>query len=62
VNGTALRTAYNHAQGYAVGVGDQVRAGQVIGWVGTTGVSTGCHLHFQLWADGTLVDPEPWLR
>lgn len=58
-SGTAgqLLTAYNHAQGYAVAVGDHVTAGQVIGAVGSTGLATGCHLHFQTWIDGRLVDP-----
>lgn len=61
VAGHALITSYNHAQGYAVGVGDQVQQGQVIGWVGSTGESTGCHLHLQAWVDGTLSDPLPLL-
>ena len=56
-----LSTAYNHAQGYVVAVGDQVEQGQVIGYVGSTGASTGCHLHFQTWIDAQLVDPEPLL-
>ena len=61
VDGHQLRTSYNHAQGYQVSVGDQVSQGQVIGYVGTTGASTGCHLHFQVWLDGTLTDPQPLL-
>jgi len=61
VNGHQLRTAYNHAQGYVVSVGDQVTQGQLIGSVGTTGASTGCHLHFQVWLDGALTDPQPLL-
>ena len=52
-----LQTSYNHAQGFAVAVGDRVAAGQVIGRVGSTGLATGCHLHFQVWIDGRLVDP-----
>lgn len=52
-----LVTAYNHALGYAVGVGDRVAAGQRIGAVGSTGLTTGCHLHVQVWVDGRLVDP-----
>ena len=61
VNGHQMRTAYNHAQGYVVSVGDQVGQSQLIGSVGTTGASTGCHLHFQVWLDGDLTDPEPLL-
>jgi len=52
-----LVTSYNHAQGYSVVVGDRVAAGQVIGAVGSPGLATGCHLHFQVWRDGTLIDP-----
>jgi murein DD-endopeptidase MepM/ murein hydrolase activator NlpD len=52
-----LLTAYNHAQTYVVAVGDRVGAGQVVGAVGSTGFATGCHLHFQVWVDGRLVDP-----
>jgi murein DD-endopeptidase MepM/ murein hydrolase activator NlpD len=50
-------TSYNHAKGYSVTVGDRVAAGQVIGTVGSTGLATGCHLHFQAWVAGRLVDP-----
>jgi murein DD-endopeptidase MepM/ murein hydrolase activator NlpD len=56
-----LRTAYNHAQAYQVAPGDQVSAGQIVGWIGTTGASTGCHLHFSAWLDTVLTDPQPLL-
>ncbi len=61
VGGVLLTTTYNHQSHLDVGVGDQVGAGQVIGSSGTTGFSTGCHLHFELYVNSTLVDPEPWL-
>lgn len=61
VGGRHLVSAYNHAAGYGVSPGQQVAAGEVIGTNGTTGYSTGCHLHFMLWVDGRLVDPEPWV-
>ena len=61
VNGRHLVSSYNHATRYTVGVGQQVTAGQVIGLNGTTGYSTGCHLHYMLWVDGALVNPEQWL-
>ncbi len=56
-----LVTGYNHAQSaYLVRAGDRVVRGQVVGLVGTTGLSTGCHLHAQAWVDDTLVDPSGW--
>ena len=55
--GVGLATIYNHATSYTVGVGDQVSAGQVIGYEGSTGWSTGCHLHFTVMANGKAVDP-----
>ena len=61
VDGVLLTTTYNHQSHLDVTVGDQVAAGQVIGTSGTTGFSTGCHLHFELYVNSTLVDPEPWL-
>ncbi len=53
-----LVTAYNHAESYGVAVGEVVHLGQDIGRIGSTGLSTGCHLHFSAWVDGDLIDPE----
>ena len=61
VGGVLLTTTYNHQSQLEVSVGDRVDVGQVIGEVGTTGFSTGCHLHFELYVNSALVDPEPWL-
>lgn len=58
--GTSLATTYNHLQSFAV-TGGHVSRGQVIGYVGTTGSSTGCHLHFETRENGTPVDPRRWL-
>ena len=52
---------YAHLQGYAVSPGEQVAAGDLIGYLGTTGLSTGCHLHFEVTVDGGNVDPQAWL-
>jgi len=53
---------YGHMQRIGIAVGTQVRAGTLIGWVGTTGVSTGPHLHFELWQGGQTRDPARYLR
>lgn len=59
--GTGLASIYNHAARYTVSVGDQVKRGDVIGYVGDTGWSTACHLHFTVMANGKAVDPMNWL-
>jgi murein DD-endopeptidase MepM/ murein hydrolase activator NlpD len=58
--GVGLATISNHLSSYAVGTGARVRRGDVIGYVGTTGWSTGCHLHFTVLQNGVTVDPEGW--
>ena len=58
--GSSLATTYNQLQAFAVRSG-HVSRGQVIGYVGTTGSSTGCHLHFETRENGTPVDPRGWL-
>lgn len=52
-----ISTLYGHLSGFAVHEGSDVRAGQTIGFVGSTGSSTGPHLHFELRSDGHLIDP-----
>jgi murein DD-endopeptidase MepM/ murein hydrolase activator NlpD len=53
---------YGHMTAFAVERGDVVQAGQVIGFVGSTGYSTGPHLHFEVRVNGTPVDPAPFMR
>ncbi|WP_246456439.1 M23 family metallopeptidase [Nocardioides mesophilus] len=59
--GVSIATISNHLSSYAVSVGDHVRRGQVIGYVGTTGWSTGCHLHWTVLQNGSPVDPANWI-
>ena len=61
VNGASLVAVYNHASSYRVGVGDKVSRGETLGYVGSTGWSTGCHLHFTILRSGTAVDPMQYL-
>lgn len=61
VNGASLATSYNHLTSAAARVGQQVDRGELIGYAGTTGYSTGCHLHFMVYVDGGTVDPMNWL-
>jgi murein DD-endopeptidase MepM/ murein hydrolase activator NlpD len=56
-----LGTLYAHQSRIAVRVGQQVKRGDVIGYVGSTGASTGPHLHFEVRVLGALADPLPWL-
>ena len=60
VDGVSVRTAFNHATRYVVQRGQRVRRGQVIGYVGSTGYSTGCHLHLMVWLNGRMVNPMSW--
>ncbi len=57
VNGRALATKYHHMTRSIVSPGQKVQRGQVIGYTGSTGNSTGCHLHFETVLDGQAVDP-----
>ncbi len=59
--GKALSTCYGHQSKISVKVGQTVKRGDVIGKVGSTGQSTGPHLHFEIRFDGTAVDPKPYI-
>jgi murein DD-endopeptidase MepM/ murein hydrolase activator NlpD len=53
------QTGYAHLAAYVGGVGPgvRVRQGEVVGYVGQTGLATGPHLHYEVWLDGVRVDP-----
>jgi murein DD-endopeptidase MepM/ murein hydrolase activator NlpD len=57
-----VETWYAHLASYSVRPGQHVESGEEIGRVGSTGNSTGPHLHFEVRVDGEPRDPEPWLR
>ncbi len=60
-NGSNLSTCYAHQSAILVNYGQWVSRGQLIGRVGTTGASTGNHLHFEVRLDGDPTDPAGWL-
>ncbi|HEU0041195.1 MAG TPA: peptidoglycan DD-metalloendopeptidase family protein [Jiangellaceae bacterium] len=61
-NGHRLTTMYAHQPGLMVSEGQRVEKGQVIGRIGSTGYSTGPHLHFEVRLDGQHTDPWPWVK
>ena len=61
-HGNGLSTRYGHLSEIGVKVGETVKIGQVIGEVGSTGRSTGPHLHYETRIDGEAVDPQRFLR
>jgi murein DD-endopeptidase MepM/ murein hydrolase activator NlpD len=60
-HGGGIATAYGHQSSIAVSCGQQVSQGQVIGYIGSTGHSTGPHLHFEVRVNGNAVDPLGYL-
>ncbi|AMB46123.1 M23 family metallopeptidase [Methylobacterium sp. AMS5] len=61
-HGRGLVTRYAHLSGTAVSVGQRVEAGSVVGFAGSTGRSTGSHLHYETRIDGEPVDPQRFLK
>jgi murein DD-endopeptidase MepM/ murein hydrolase activator NlpD len=60
LRGKNVATSYNHLSRFVKRSGT-VRRGELIAYSGTTGLSTGCHLHFEVYVNGTHVDPVSWL-
>ena len=61
MRGVNVVTTYNHLSRFAKSSGSRVKRGQVIGYVGSTGYSTGCHLHFMVLVNGRTTQPMNWL-
>ncbi|WP_062076676.1 M23 family metallopeptidase [Demequina globuliformis] len=57
VGGDSVMTSYNHFSRFAVGSGQRVNRGDLLGYSGTTGTSTACHLHFEMYVNGATVNP-----
>ena len=57
-HGNGYKTLYGHMSSIAVSNGQTVSQGETIGYVGSTGVSTGPHCHYEVWKDGSRIDPE----
>lgn len=56
-HGTGIEIVYGHCESVTAGQGDTVQAGQTVALVGSTGVSTGSHVHIRLYLDGVTCDP-----
>ncbi|NEB17075.1 peptidoglycan DD-metalloendopeptidase family protein [Streptomyces coelicoflavus] len=61
IQGKRVETTYSHLSSLGTAVGQTVEAGAPIGRVGSTGLSTGPHLHFEVVLDGYYTDPRPWV-
>jgi murein DD-endopeptidase MepM/ murein hydrolase activator NlpD len=59
--GANLSSGYAHQSKVIVHAGQHVKQGQIVGYVGTTGLSTGCHLHLQIYRNGVRVNPMRYL-
>ncbi|MCW5954528.1 MAG: M23 family metallopeptidase, partial [Propionibacteriaceae bacterium] len=62
IDGNDIQTAYLHMNKIEVKVGQKVNKGDRIGTVGTTGLSTGCHLHLTLYKNGRASDPLDYIK
>ncbi|WP_298329244.1 M23 family metallopeptidase [uncultured Dokdonia sp.] len=56
-HGFGYKTYYAHMSKYKATVGQNVKRGEIIGYVGNTGLSSGPHLHYEVWKNGTVVNP-----
>ena len=61
-HGHGFSTAYAHNKKNHVAVGQKVKKGEVIANSGSTGITTGAHLHYEVWKDGRQVNPSLYLK
>ncbi len=61
VEGGNFRTFYAHLSQVGVSTGQEIKGGHIVGLVGTTGNSTGCHLHLELWINGKHANPRDYI-
>lgn len=61
-HGCGFSTIYAHNKMNRVKVGQRVKRGEAIGYVGSTGKSTGPHVHYEIWKDGKVVNPQHYLK
>ena len=61
-HGRGFKTRYAHLQGYSVAPGQRVGVGQRIAFMGSTGRSTGVHMHYEIWENGRVKNPTQFLR
>ena len=61
-HGHGVKTVYGHMSGFAITTGDEVRRGQVIGYIGMSGRSTGPHVHYEVRIQNVPVNPHKYLR
>ncbi len=61
-HGYGIKTRYGHLQKISVTVGSELAEGDVVGELGSTGRTTGPHLHYEVWYDDTLRNPSKFLR
>ena len=59
-HGSGTTTVYAHMESMTVSSGQYVTQGQIIGYVGSTGITTGPHLHYEVRVDGSRVDPSQY--
>jgi murein DD-endopeptidase MepM/ murein hydrolase activator NlpD len=61
-HGAGVISGFFHMSGFNVAPGDQVQAGDLLGWIGDSGLTTGPHLHWEMRVNNQWVSPWPWMR